>query len=190
MRSLICTFMVWTLRCSFSAYCLLHRTELHLHASSPNVCNWQKKKQTITNLQHIEKHDLVEPQCGRGGCRGALCPSEQGSASTLPHIPHLRGNSFLILFLFLFLSTLSPSFHLSVWQHADTHYTCAQSRGICEQTPGLSTVPKCVFCHLAIHSNLYHKYTTLLCSLFPLLFPRRSPDSWWGIEKATCNQVT
>lgn len=48
MRSLICTFVGWALRFHLlPAYCLFHRTEPHLHASSPNVCDWQKRSKQV-----------------------------------------------------------------------------------------------------------------------------------------------
>lgn len=82
MRSLISAFIVWALRCSFTeffAYCaeqhFSYMRLLHERASD--------KKETSTNLQHCEVNDWIESQCGSEGCRGTLCPPEQGSAAVL-----------------------------------------------------------------------------------------------------------
>lgn len=171
-------------------FCLLHRTAPHFHVSSPSMCNWQKRNKYKSPTHWRAWLDWTT--IWRGRLQGSTLSLRATLCVRAPPCTTLGGQLFfiVIIFLILFLCTLNPSFHLSGWQHSDAHYPWAQSWGICEQTHGLSAVPECMFFHLAIHNNLYHKYTTLLFSLFPLVFPRRSPASWWGIEKATCNQVT
>lgn len=157
------------------------------------ACTWLLQIFAAEKKENTTKKCIFPSYSGLGLYWTTVCQGRlQGSTLTLrarlcsPTYLSFGGSSILIV-IFFPLSFLSSN--LSSWQHSNTHYPCVQSWGICEQTRGLSTVPKCMFFHLEIHNNLYQKYTTLFCSLFPLLFPRRSPAGWWGIEKATSNQV-